>query len=33
MTIVLPYSTVGALFGFVPLPPLFVLLLLGITTS
>ena len=30
-TIFLPYTPLGALFGFVPLPPLFVLLLLGIT--
>lgn len=31
MTIFLPYTPLGALFGFVPLPPGFVLLLLGIT--
>jgi Mg2+-importing ATPase len=31
VTVFLPYTPVGALFGFVPLPPLFVLLLLGIT--
>ena len=30
-TIFLPYTAPGALFGFVPLPPSFVLLLLGIT--
>ena len=30
-TIFLPYTPLGALFGFVPLPPLFVLLLLAIT--
>jgi Mg2+-importing ATPase len=30
-TIFLPYTPLGALFGFVPLPPGFVLLLLGIT--
>jgi len=30
-TVFLPYTPLGALFGFVPLPPLFVLLLLGIT--
>ena len=30
-TIFLPYTPLGALFGFVPLSPLFVLLLLGIT--
>jgi len=32
-TIFLPYVPLGALFGFVPLPPLFVLLLLGITAG
>ena len=32
-TIFLPYTSLGALFGFVPLPPLFVLLLLGITVG
>jgi Mg2+-importing ATPase len=32
-TIFLPYTPLGALFGFVPLPPLFVLLLLGITVG
>ena len=30
-TLFLPYTALGALFGFVPLPPSFVLLLLGIT--
>jgi Mg2+-importing ATPase len=30
-TIFLPYTPLGPLFGFVPLPPLFVMLLLGIT--
>jgi Mg2+-importing ATPase len=30
-TIFLPYTPLGALFGFVALPPLFVLMLLGIT--
>ena len=30
-TLFLPYTAPGALFGFVPLPPSFVLLLLGIT--
>jgi Mg2+-importing ATPase len=30
-TIFLPYTALGALFGFVPLPPAFVLLLLAIT--
>ena len=30
-TIFLPYTPFGALFGFVPLPPLFVLALVGIT--
>jgi P-type Mg2+ transporter len=30
-TIFLPYTPFGALFGFVPLPPPFVLLLLAIT--
>jgi P-type Mg2+ transporter len=30
-TVFLPYTPLGPLFGFVPLPPLFVLLLLGIT--
>ena len=32
-TISLPYTPLGTLFGFVPLPPLFVLLLLGITAG
>lgn len=32
-TIFLPYTPLGALFGFVPLPPLFVLALLGITAG
>jgi len=32
-TIFLPYTSLGGLFGFVPLPPLFVLLLLGITAG
>ena len=32
-TIFLPYAPLGALFGFVALPPLFVLLLLGITVG
>ena len=32
-TILLPYTPLGALFGFVPLPPGFVLLLLGITAA
>jgi Mg2+-importing ATPase len=32
-TIFLPYTPLGALFGFVPLPPAFVVLLLGITTG
>jgi Mg2+-importing ATPase len=32
-TIFLPYTPLGPLFGFVPLPPLFVLLLLGITVG
>jgi Mg2+-importing ATPase len=32
-TIFLPYTALGALFGFVPLPPGFVLLLLGITAA
>jgi Mg2+-importing ATPase len=31
MTVFLPYTPLGVLFGFVPLPPQFVLLLLGIT--
>jgi Mg2+-importing ATPase len=30
-TIFLPYTPLGTLFGFVPLPPAFVLLLIGIT--
>jgi len=30
-TIFLPYTPVGAMFGLVPLPPLFVLLLVAIT--
>ena len=30
-TVFLPYTPLGALFGFVPLPPQFVLLLVGIT--
>ena len=30
-TIFLPYTALGAMFGFVPLPPLFVLLLVAIT--
>lgn len=30
-TVFLPYTPLGALFGFVPLPPVFVLLLFGIT--
>ncbi len=30
-TVFLPYTPLGALFGFVPLPPLFILLLLAIT--
>ena len=32
-TIFLPYTRLGGLFGFVPLPPVFVLLLLGITAG
>jgi Mg2+-importing ATPase len=28
-----PYTPLATLFGFVPLPPLFVLLLLGITAD
>ncbi len=32
-TILLPFTPLGALFGFVPLPPLFVLLLLAITVG
>jgi Mg2+-importing ATPase len=32
-TILLPYTPLGTLFGFVPLPPLFILLLLGITAG
>ena len=32
-TIFLPSTPLGTLFGFVPLPPLFVLLLLGITAA
>ena len=32
-TILLPYTPLGALFGLVPLPPLFVGLLLGITAA
>lgn len=30
-TIFLPYTPLGAPFGFAPLPPVFVLLLIGIT--
>ena len=32
-TIFLPYTPLGTLFGFVPLPPLFLLLLLAITAA
>ena len=32
-TVFLPYTSLGALFGFVPLPPLFVGLLFGITAA